>query len=139
VDGQQKPLVLVAVEPRCYREALGAALAMLRPNLDVRVLEPWEVRGEAALLHARVVLSGLESPPPRERERSAWVRIVFPAEPGTWVSVGDGPLLDRPDFDVEDLLELVDGLAGSSELGSRGTRVRRPPDEVPRTPSRPTS
>lgn len=33
---QEKPLVLFAIEPHAYAEAIGSAIALLRPGLDVR-------------------------------------------------------------------------------------------------------
>lgn len=126
MDEERKPVVLVAVEPRAYRGAIGPMLAMLRPGLDVRVVEPEEVQKEAARLHPGVVISGLAPPWPVERNGTSWVRIVFPVGPGTWVAVGDDPLVDRPGFGVEELLELVDGIL----------EPNRPPPPLSGSPSR---
>lgn len=110
---EEQPVVLVTVEPRTYRTVIGPVIARLRPDLEVRVVEPGEALKEAVRQHASVVVSSLPPPPADERDGTAWVKVVFPAEPSTWVALGDAPLVDWPDFDLEDLLGLVDGLAGT--------------------------
>ena len=36
----ERPKVLVAIEPRAYRDAIGRVVGDLRPSLDVRVVQP---------------------------------------------------------------------------------------------------
>ena len=84
MDSEEKSVVLMAVEPRACREVIGASLATLRPNLDVRVVEPEDSRGEAVRLHASIVV--ISSPPPRAEERNGTtcVRIIFTTEPANY-------------------------------------------------------
>jgi hypothetical protein len=134
VDSEEKPIVLMAVEPRACREVIGASLTTLRPNLDVRVVEPEDTRGEAMRLHASIVVSSLPPPRAEERNGTTWVRIVFPTEPGTWVGIGDAPLRDRPGFCFKDLLVIVDDLADGhrATLGHPGSDAAGRSSENPR-------
>ena len=40
--------ILVAVEPRAYRSAIGSAIQALQPLLEVTVVEPDELQAEMA-------------------------------------------------------------------------------------------
>ena len=50
--------VMVAVEPRAYRGAIGEAVGMLRPGLEVVVAEPEELGAAVTRSEPDVVLCG---------------------------------------------------------------------------------
>jgi hypothetical protein len=66
--------VLVALEPYIYRDAIAAALALLRPGASVVAVDPADLA--AALLAHHPVLVFLSDPAPAvEAEVPAWVLL----------------------------------------------------------------
>jgi hypothetical protein len=113
-----RTVVFVSLEPRSYREAIGGALAVMRPDLDVRVVEPDEIPEVGTAPRPCLVLSGREGRPRGWETGTLWVRIVFHTGPRVRVKIGDGPVLETPGFDLEDLLDLVDGMASVARAGA---------------------
>lgn len=112
----RRPMVLVSLEPRCYREAIGGALALRRPGLEVRVVEPDETEGLALGLRPRLVLSASPDGSLDPDSGTLWVQLVFGPEQGVRLRLGDGPETGLSELDLEDLLEIVDGAAGPSRV-----------------------
>jgi hypothetical protein len=106
-DNDNRPKVLVAIEPRAYRHAIGVVLGDLRPRLDVRVVEPEELVGEAERLGPNLVLCSQPEPHERERFRS-WVEFrPYADEPKVKIRIEDRwSVLE--DADLDDLLAIVD-------------------------------
>jgi hypothetical protein len=104
--------VLIAIEPRSYREAMGGALQGLRPHLDIVVAEPedlWEeiIRFEPALVIA-------DRPDTLQTAgRRDWVEFRPYLEPPARVHLG-GQRRDMKKVDLPDLLSVVDE---AEELG----------------------
>jgi hypothetical protein len=61
-SGDDRTKILVAVEPRTYRMAIGGAIQTLRPHLEVTVVEPEELRAEVARLGPALVISSQPKP-----------------------------------------------------------------------------
>jgi hypothetical protein len=100
--------VVVAIEPRAYRQAIGRAIGALRPSVDVRLVEPERLLWtEVERLAPRLVVCSRTKPPGLAQEIS-WVEFrPYGAEPKVRVCMADRCWVLR-DADLEDLLSLVD-------------------------------
>ena len=98
--------VLVAKEPRAYRTVTGRAIQMLRPNLEVAVVEPDDLPAEVGRPDPALAICGQPRPPTSDAGR-VWA-VYRPFETSARVCVGDGcARLFDPNLD--DLLSVVDG------------------------------
>ncbi len=113
-DGVGKPLVLFAIEPRSYAEAIGGVIAELRPGIGVRVVEPEDLPSEMQRRLPALVLCGEERPDGCD-EAVRWAEFRPYDEPEV-VRV-DGRDERFPGLGLEDLLGLVDRLAVGSRRG----------------------
>ena len=106
-DNDDRPKVLVAIEPRAYRYAIATVIGDLRPRVDVRVIDPEVLVGEAERLDPHLVLCSQPEPRRRERFRS-WVEFQpYADEPRVRIRIGDRwSVLE--DAGLEDLLAIVD-------------------------------
>ena len=111
-DNDDRPKVLVAIEPRAYRHSIGVIIGDLRPTLDVRVVEPEELVGEAERLGPQLVLCSQPEPRKRERFRS-WVEFYpYADEPKVRIRIEDRwSVLE--DADLDDLIAIVDRATSS--------------------------
>jgi hypothetical protein len=99
--------VLVAIEPRAYRTVIGRAIQMLRPHLEVALVEPDDLSAEVAHLDPALVICGRPRPPTSDGER-VWAVYRPYDETSAKVCVGGGcARLFDPNLD--DLLSVVDG------------------------------
>lgn len=106
----KKRAVLVAIEPRCYREAIGFSMRALRPHLEVLIVEPEDLGEEIRRLDPAIVLASrantftLNGKPP-------WVDYRPYADPTGAVSTisiaGEDPRLVEG-LEIHDLLAIVD-------------------------------
>jgi hypothetical protein len=101
------PLVLFAIEPHSYAQAIGTTLAHLRPALDVRCVGPKDLPAEMERRAPALVFCG-EPRPDGCDEAVRWAEYR-PYEDPDVVRV-DGRLHGFPGLDLEDLLGLVDRL-----------------------------
>ena len=100
-------MVLVAVEPRAYAGAIGAAIGRLRPRLDVRVVEPAALVAEVSRLEPLVVLCS--QPRATAVGDPDWVEFYpYAAAPKVRIRAG-GRSSTLEDADLEDLLSIIDG------------------------------
>jgi len=102
---EEKPLVLFAIQPHSYAEAIGAAIALMRPGLDVRSV------GSGGLLaeledNAPAVVFSSEPRPAADNGTARWAEYRPYDEPDV-VRV-DGVPHRLPGFDLENVLWLVD-------------------------------
>jgi hypothetical protein len=113
--------IVMAVEPRAYREVIGNALQELRPHAEVVILEPDGVDQALARLDPDLVIcDGCVSSNPNGR--AAWVEYHPFEEPPGMVSL-DGDHTELEELNLEDLLWVVDKV---DELLSRSrTDLRR--------------
>lgn len=108
------PLVLLAIEPRSYVEAIGGAIAELRPGIDVLVVDPEDLVSEMERRAPALVLCGEERPGGCD-EAVRWAEFRPYEEPEV-VRV-DGRAEHFPGLGLEDLLGLVDRLAVGANRG----------------------
>jgi hypothetical protein len=99
--------VLVAFEDqyRAYREVIGAAIQVLRPQVEVKTTDLDDLEAEVARLDPQVVISSRDKPaslPPVV----TWAKV--PIEPGSQTS----------DVTLEMLLAVVDRVEKPSSPGS---------------------
>jgi hypothetical protein len=108
-------VVLIAIEPRSYRQAVGEALRSMRPHVEVVVLEPGTLGAGVARLEPEVVFADgpdASSPP----GRPAWVEFRPYEEPPARVRLA-GRRWELGEVGLEDLLSLVDEAEGLSRAG----------------------
>src|SRR5215211_6670010 len=84
-DGRTK--ILVAVEPRAYRTTIGRAIQILRPHLEVTVVEPDDLQAEVAHLDPVLVISGQPKPATSDGG-PAWVEFRPYNEASAKVCIG---------------------------------------------------
>lgn len=100
------PVVLVAFEPRSYREAIGSVIQILRPHLEVRVVEPGELGVEIGCLKPELVLCNQPNIS-TSSGRSGWLEFSPYDKPTAQICVG-GRSLELEKVELEDLLSIVD-------------------------------
>lgn len=102
--------VMVANEPRSYREAIGSALGELRPETQVTVASPEELDGAVLSLHPHVVVCSKLTDAVREHVLT-WIVLYPDGKPLVVVSV-DGEETHPADLMVDGLMEIVDRTIG---------------------------
>ena len=98
--------VLIAIEPRSYREAMGEAIQALRPHIEVTILEPDTLQAALANLDPELVFSNRPytfAP----TGRSAWVEFRPYEKPPARICLG-GRRWELEEVELEDLLSIVD-------------------------------
>ena len=108
----ERPTVVVAIEPRAYRQVIGRGIGALRPSVEIRVVEPERLLWvEVERLAPRLVICSCIKPP-RVAQKICWVEFrPYGAEPKVRVCMGDRCWVLQ-DADLEDLLSLVDEAIG---------------------------
>jgi hypothetical protein len=98
--------ILVANELRYYREVLANAVLMLRPDIDVRTVEPELLDHELIQLNPDLVVCSRVTPTIRTR-CSAWVELYPDGEPVAVVCT-DGQSSIVHDIELDGLLSIID-------------------------------
>ena len=98
--------ILVANEPRAYRDTIAAALRCLRPLAEVVVGEPAQLAGKVARLQPHLLFSSDPEVVERVDVRS-WV-LLYPGGTGRIVVCVDGQQEVAADLPFDDLLAIVD-------------------------------
>jgi hypothetical protein len=80
--------ILLANEPRTYRETLAAAFRILKPNTEVFVIDPDKLDGEVERLSPQVVICS-RTTPTVETQSLAWVELYPEYGSVSVVSVGE--------------------------------------------------
>lgn len=97
--------VLVAMEPRSYREVIGCAIAGLRPDIEVYVIEPQMLLAETARLEPEVVIHSRPGEP--LADVITWIEL--PEDPALPATLYRGERRsEMPDFDLEKLIAVLD-------------------------------
>jgi hypothetical protein len=104
-EEDEVPLVLFAIEPRSYAEAIGRAVAEMRPALEVLVVDPGDLPAEMEHREPALVFCG-EDRPDGCAQAVRWARFAPYEEPEV-VRV-DGVPHRFPGLDLDDVLRLVD-------------------------------
>jgi hypothetical protein len=98
--------VLLANEPRAYREVIAETLRGLRPNAEMLEVEPAELDDSVRRFDPDVVICSGVTDTVRERV-PVWVDLYPEYEARSIVSVG-GIREELPDITLEDLLAAID-------------------------------
>lgn len=115
-DGRTK--ILVAVEPRAYRTTIGRAIQILRPHLEVTVVEPDELQAEVARLDPALVISS-QPKPAMSDDGPAWVEYHPYEEASASVRIG-GRCARLYEPGLNDLLSVVDEAERSGQTPPEG-------------------
>lgn len=112
--------VIVAIEPRSYREAIGEVIRALRPHIEVIILEPNTLGAGVRRLEPELVFANRPdtfSP----TGRSAWVEFLPYEEPPARICLA-GQRRELEAVELDDLLSVVDEAEElartTSELGN---------------------
>jgi hypothetical protein len=104
-----EPCILIANDPRSYREALALALRAARPTIDVREVDPGNLDYEVLRRHpVFVVCSRLSATV--EHGSNAWV-LLYP-EGERLAVIGDEQVSVMSDLDLSGVLRLIDRAIG---------------------------
>lgn len=98
--------VIVAIEPRSYRQAIGQAIQSLRPHLEVLVLEPGTLRAGVERLDPELVIANRPDTW-APIGRSAWVEFLPYENPPVRICLA-GRRWELEAVELDDLLSLVD-------------------------------
>ena len=98
--------VMVANEPRSYRETIAYALAELRPNAEVLTVDPEDLERELLRVSPQLVVCSRVTRLIK-REAPAWIEL-YPDLASESVVGFDGQRITYPDIDLETVLSIVD-------------------------------
>ena len=98
--------VIVAIEPRSYRQTIGQAIQTLRPHIEVVVLEPGTLRAGVERLEPELVFAN-QPDTFAPTGRSAWVEFRPYEEPPARISLA-GRRWELEAVELSDLLSVVD-------------------------------
>lgn len=98
--------VIVAIEPRSYRQVIGEVIQALRPHLEVTILDPITLRAGVERLDPELVLSN-QPDTFASTERSAWVEFLPYEQPPARICLA-GQRRELEAVELEDLLSMVD-------------------------------
>lgn len=116
-EDEGKPLVLFAIEPHSYAQAIGSTIAHLRPGLDVRFVKPEDLVAEMERRTPALVFC--DGPRPEDCDAAVrWAQFSPYDEPEV-VRV-DGRAERFPGLGLEDLLEVVDRHSGDGDATGYG-------------------
>jgi hypothetical protein len=107
MESLDRSCILVANEPRTYREALTLAVRAERPMLDVRTVDPSELDHEVACCRPALVVCS-ELSPTVEQRTAIWVLLYPEGARLTVVGDGDESPAVTGDLDLAGILALVD-------------------------------
>jgi hypothetical protein len=104
--GMSRLRILLANEPRAYRETLAAALRILKPYTEVFVVDPDELDAEVERLSPQLVICS-RATPTIEARSLAWVELYPEHGSISVVSVG-GERSTVAGIELGDLLSVID-------------------------------
>lgn len=104
--------VLLANEPRSYRESIAAVLRQLRPAVHVEVVEPEALESSVVRLLPDVAICSHVTGGVRERV-PVWVEL-YPEHASHSVASEGGRLTEFDEIQLADLLSIVDRAAGAT-------------------------
>lgn len=99
-------LILIALEPLLYSEAIGDAIRERKPHLDVEIVEPDALGPEVARLVPKLVLCS-QAGPDRIPEGLAWIEYRPYDHAGVTLRAG-GQRFELEVVNLADLLSVVD-------------------------------
>ncbi|MDP9374541.1 MAG: hypothetical protein M3Q65_19240 [Chloroflexota bacterium] len=127
VEPAREPCIILANEPRAYREVIAAACWRLRPQLAVTVVEPDEL--DARLRHRgrdeRWLVVHSRPSPAVEAGSFAWVRFAPDGEPGATVGLA-GHRATLAVVGLDNLLAILDEVVALARATPPPVRERPP-------------
>jgi hypothetical protein len=113
--------LVVAIEPRSYRQVIGEAIRALRPHVEVTVLEPGTLGAGVVRLEPELVFAARGPATFGPTGRTAWVEFRPYEEPPARVCLA-GRRWELEVVELSDLLSIVDQTeelirAAKGELG----------------------
>ena len=108
-------VVLVAIEPRSYRQVIGQVIQALRPHVEVVVLEPSTLLAGVTRLQPGLVFANRPDTF-APNGGPAWVEVLPYEEPPARVCLA-GRRWELEAVELEDLLSLVDEAEELSRAG----------------------
>lgn len=99
--------LLVAIEPRSYREAIGTFFQDVRQSLDVSIVDPNALEAEVERSAPDLVFSSRSNARSRRRW-PAWLEFQSETYGQAVVLYLDGSCFEIEDTDLGDLLSIVD-------------------------------
>jgi hypothetical protein len=104
-------VVLIAIEPRSYRQVIGRTIQALRPHIEVVVLDPDTLGAGVARLEPELVFAN--RPASSSSGGPAWVEFRPYEEPPARVRLA-GRTWELEAVELSDLLSIVDEAEGLS-------------------------
>ncbi len=101
-----RPRVLMANEPRAYREGIAAVIGQLRPGVEVRTVEPDAMDGSILRFSPDMVVCSKATDALKGRVR-VWVELYPEHATHSVASIG-GSLMEYSEIQLPDLLSIVD-------------------------------
>ncbi len=101
-----RPRVLMANEPRAYREGIAAVIGQLRPGVEIRTVEPDAMDGSILRFSPDMVVCSKATDALRGRVR-VWVEL-YPEHAAHSVASIGGRLMEYAEIQLPDLLSIVD-------------------------------
>jgi hypothetical protein len=98
--------VLMAIEPRSYREVIGEAIRGLRSHLEVAIVDPETLEPEMARFDPGLVICSRPNTA-AANGRPAWIEFQPYAQPAARIYVG-GRRFELQEVELEDLLSVID-------------------------------
>lgn len=111
------PTILLAMEPRAYREVIGATIRELRPNLRVVTTAPSTLLRELDRLEPVLVIADQPDTDSRAKQ-PCWVYFSPYASPAATARLGD-ERREIEEMGLDDLLGVIDQAVYQSCGGSR--------------------
>ncbi len=105
-------VVLIAIEPRSYRQVIGRTIQSLRPHIEVVVLDPDTLEAGVARLDPDLVFADRPDAS-APTGRPAWVEFRPYEEPPARARLA-GRSWELSEVDLSDLLSIVDEAEGLS-------------------------
>lgn len=109
--------VVMAVEPRVYREAIGEVIRALKPHVEVAISEPEELKEAVSSLDPELVICSQPDTFTLEG-RPAWIEFHPYDDPAAKICLG-GRHSELREVRLEDLLRVIE----ETENLSRTTRI----------------
>jgi hypothetical protein len=98
--------IVVANEPRSYREVIAAAVQALRPHIEVILVRPDSLEREVNRLEPQLVVCSELTPAVQERPL-AWIMLYPEGKTETIISIS-GRTTTVGDLEFDRLLALID-------------------------------
>ena len=98
--------IIIANEPRAYREVITAAFQLLRPHATVLAVEPADLEREVVRLRPRLVVFSAPSPVVQDHA-FAWVLLYPSGATEAVISIGE-QRTKVEDLEFDRLLEVFD-------------------------------